>query len=93
MLTLEEMFENHNSSDNPYRKILFEEGLWCIYERIPEGGDDRFHLIHRCSVNVKAVYLDGFPVKCRGCNTKPPDEILGLLKLHKWGMGDDKNDY
>ncbi len=99
MLTLEEMFVDHVASDNCKREVLFEEGLWCIYERIPEGLDERFHLIHRCAVNVKAVFSDAHPngtpylVQCRGCRAKPSDEILGLLRLHKWGMGDDANAY
>jgi hypothetical protein len=99
MLTLEEIFVNHNNQgESVERVVLFEEEAWCIYERIPEGMDERFHLIHRCAVNVKAVFTGEYPhdykgmttPKCRGCNAVPSDDILGLLKLHKWGMGDDE---
>ena len=93
MLTLEDIFEDHNNKPSK-RKILFEEGMWCIYEKTPQYTDDKFHLIHRCMHGVKAVPLKNYynngvhDISCRGCGDVPSEGILGLLNLHKWGMGE-----
>jgi hypothetical protein len=101
MLTLKQIFGGQYSNPLAERKVLFEEELWCIYERIPQGLDARFHLIHRCEIRVRAVYTGPHPAcsdiaakgppRCGACNQAAPDEIVGLLKMHKWGMGDERH--
>ncbi len=97
MLTLKEIFNGHNAMPVD-RVVLFEDDLWCIYERIPVEMNDRFNLIHRCGVGTFALHLPDegqkpYDVHCRGCMAVPSDGIVGLLKLHKWGMGDTNHDY
>ena len=95
MLTLKEIFEGHNGNEEVDRVVLFEEDLWCIYERIPKGWhDDRFNLIHRCGVGAFALDLtqyndEPYDIHCCKCGEKPDEGILGLLTLHTWGMGED----
>ena len=95
MLTLEQIFEHHNNRPAE-RKVVFEDGLWCIYERIPEETEGRFHLIHRCDLGTYALYTDDRPnstpddMCCGKCKRVPPDGIQALLKLQRWGMGDDR---
>lgn len=95
MLTLKEIFKGHNYNEEVERVVLFEEGLWCLYERIPMGWhDNRFNIIHRCSVSAYALELDRtddetYNIHCQVCREKPDYGILGLLALHAWGMGED----
>ena len=95
MLTLEQIFEHHNNTPAK-REVIFEDGLWCIYERIPAEMEGRFHLIHRCDLGTYALYMrdhsEGPPsdMCCCKCKRVPPDGIQAVFKLHKWGMGDDR---
>ncbi len=90
MIKLEEIFSKERHGGTPAtRKVLFEEGLWCIYERMPQGNvDDQYNLIHRCGLDTKAVFLKPSPTVCPHCDTKAPNGILGLFTLQQWGAKD-----
>ncbi len=91
MIKLKDIFSKvRHGGDPATREILFEDGLWCIYKRIPQGDvDDKYNLIHRCTLGTKAVFLKPSPITC-GCGTEAPEGILGLLKLQQWGTKDGR---
>ena len=57
MRTLDEIF-GHGVRQ---RRILFEEGLWCIYEK----NDDLIYVIHRCD-RVSYALDQGGAWECGG---------------------------
>jgi hypothetical protein len=90
MLSLNDIFGDE-SFGAFHRKILFEDGLWCIYEKIPDGMDLRFHLIHRChpaSRSISLKYDHTLGNHCIHCSEEPPDGILVLARLQRAGSGD-----
>jgi hypothetical protein len=72
------------------RRILFEDGLWCIYEKNDEG----VYVIHRCDKTSYSLDRDGpwecgssedYPEENRyGCGETAPDCIKTLCILHRW---------
>ncbi len=75
------------------RRILFEEGLWCIYEKGSEG----CYVIHRC-IYVKfaldnELTPDQTDWRCgitihqegsHGCGEEAPDSVKTLFLIHRW---------
>jgi hypothetical protein len=88
MLSLSEIFDDETFGRFK-RKLLFEDKLWCIYEKMPGGMDLKYHLIHRCHLRARAVSLrHDAPNSCVQCGCPPPDGILALAKLQRLGSGD-----
>ena len=69
------------------RRILFEDGLWCIYTK----SEHMTYVIHRCAEVQYALDNDG-PWECgssirgteAGCGETAPDSIKTLYILHRW---------
>lgn len=72
------------------RRILFEDGLWCIYTK----WEDTIYVIHRCASVRLALDQEG-PWECGstqgskgkalyGCGETAPDSIKTLYTIHRW---------
>jgi hypothetical protein len=88
MRDVDEIFGHGNGQ----RRIVFEEGLWCIYEKNGDTGD--VYAIHRCEKVGYALDQGGawecgvteaYPEESRyGCGETAPDSIKTLYTIHRW---------
>jgi hypothetical protein len=72
------------------RRIVFEDGLWCIYEK--RDGD--IYALHRCETASYALNQDGVwecgvseahPEEAGyGCGETAPDSIKTLCIIYRW---------
>ncbi len=97
MRTLDEIFTNGVGDGK--RTILFEDGLWCLYNKEAE----RSYIIHRCDTARFALDADrvlweyaGDGWCCggtadwvigdrgHGCGEEVPESVKTLYILHRW---------
>ncbi len=79
------------------RRLLFEDGLWCIYEKTRDDGDKTVYVLHRCEAAEFSLDSEG-PWECgatradswvagevnSGCGETAPDSIKTLATIHRW---------
>ena len=87
MRTLEDIFWNHTAK----RKILFEDGEWCIYRKVDGPVSiykpTNLYVIHRCKKVRNALDHDHWECgsgQGHGCRKTAPDGIQALYILSGW---------
>ncbi len=94
MRTLNEIFTNVLGDRK--RTILFEDGLWCLYNKEAE----RLYIIHRCDTARFALDAenaddgagygwccggeDNWSIGDHGCGEEVPESVKTLYILHRW---------
>jgi len=83
MLTLEKIFRTSDHGNRVWvtRDIVIEDRLWCVYKKQPAQCDHVYQLIHRCSVNAKAIDARVNKIVCGYCSETAPSGLVLILKF------------
>lgn len=74
--------------DGPNYPILHEDGAWRLYRvTYTQPPQVRSYIGHMCPDRMKSVWrwsIANMDLPCPECGETPPDEMVGLYKLHNW---------
>lgn len=69
------------------RAELFRQGTWSLMPHVPDATSKlQSYIVHYCPVEVSSnkywYGLNTLDRPCSDCSNFPPDEIMGLWKMH-----------
>ena len=66
---------------------------WC-YLRDRHDAENYNFIVHKTCpkglhIKVKGSVMSYYDEVCQQCHTRPPEELLGVYRLYRWGIGNE----
>lgn len=70
--------------------MLFDLPEWCYLSEDVDNEKYSFIVHKTCPkglhIKVEGSVMNYYSKKCQQCRTRPPDEMLGIYTLYRWGI-------